>query len=226
MELLCVPGAGGSPRAFRPWAGALAPDITVRPLNPRGRDTPASSLVGVAARLVERIPRDGRYALAGHSMGGLIAYEMARLVCAGDTLPRPEFVVVAGARPPHSSPAGEFARLVAVADDDEFLGELAAAGLVEPAARHSPMRALFVPTLRADLRLVAEYRPEPGDPLPVDLLAWHGADDPSASPAAVGDWARYTAAGFHPAAFPGGHHFPFERPAEVAARLRAHVSVP
>lgn len=225
MELLCVPGAGGSARAFRPWVEALAPDVTVRPLNLRGRDTPVSTLVETAARLAERIPRDGRYALAGHSMGGLIAYEMARLVCATDALPRPEFVVVAGAKPPHLSSAGAFARLVAIADDDEFLDALAAAGFVEPGARHSPMRGLFVPTLRADLRLVAEYRPEPGEPLPVDLLAWHGVDDLSAPAAAVGGWARYTAARFRTAAFPGGHHFPFQRPAEVAARLRAHVSV-
>ena len=229
MELLCVPGAGGSARAYRPWAAALAPEITVRALDLPGRgkaarETPAPTLATAAAKLVERIPREGRYALAGHSMGGLIAYEMARRICATDTLPRPEFVVIAGARPPHLISAAEFTRLVTTGDDD-FLTGLVALGFLDPVARQSPMRGLFVPTLRADLALVAAYEPGPAEPLPGDLFAWYGRADPTAPGTAVEEWARYTGARFEAAAFPGGHDFPFERPPAVAERLRAHLSV-
>ncbi|GAB3145943.1 thioesterase II family protein [Amycolatopsis sp. NPDC004378] len=229
MELLCVPGAGGSARAYRPWAAALAPELTVRALDLPGRgkaarETPASTLVGAAAKLVERIPDDGRYALAGHSMGGLVVYEMARRICASDALPRPEFVVIAGARPPHLISAAEFNRLTTTGDDD-FVNGLVALGFLDPVARQSPMRALFVPTLRADLGLVAGYEPGPVEALPVDLFAWYGRADLTAPGSAVAEWARYTGARFEAAAFPGGHDFPFDRPPAVAERLRAHLSV-
>jgi surfactin synthase thioesterase subunit len=226
MELLCVPGAGGSARAYRPWAAVLAPEFTVRALDLPGRgqaarETPGTTLVETAAKLVDRIPREGPYALAGHSMGGLLAYEMARRICATDSLPRPEFVVVAGARPPHMISAAEFNRLVTTGDDDLLTG-LVALGFVDPTALQSPMRALFVPSLRADLALVAAYEPEPGEPLPVDLFAWYGLADLTAPGTAVEEWARYTGARFATAAFPGGHDFPYERPRAVAERLRAH----
>lgn len=226
MELLCVPGAGGSARAFRPWVAALAPELTVRPLNlpGRGRDTPVSSLVEAATRLMARIPADEPYALAGHSMGALIAYELTRQVCAEGTLAPPKFLVVAAARPPHLSSGAAVTGLLD-AEGDEFLDGLVALGFAEPAARNSPMRALFVPTLREDLRLLAGYQRVRAEPLPVDLLAWHGLADPSTSEAVTAEWAGYTSAGFAAAAFDGGHSFPFDRTAEVAERLRAHLNV-
>lgn len=227
MELLCLPGAGGSPRAFRPWAAALAPEFTVRPLNlpGRGRDEPVRTVAEAAGRLAARIPPEGRYALAGHSLGALIAYELTRQICATEALPRPEFLVVAAARPPHLASSEAVAAIVGTEDDEAFLDGLIELGFLAAAARHAPMRGLFVPTLRADLGLLAGYRPGPAEPLPVDLLAWRGLADSSTPEPVVRDWAGHTGAAFRTAAFPGGHGFLFDRPAEVAERLRAHLRV-
>ncbi|SDR22536.1 thioesterase II family protein [Thermostaphylospora chromogena] len=227
LELVCFPPAGGSAAAFRRWQAALGPDITVRAIDRRGDGAArihGTSLTGIAASLAPLVARRTPYALVGHSLGGLLAYETALRICGRPELPRPRFVLVAGARPPHRSSAAVFAPLLELADDD-LLDALAELGAVNPVLRTTPLKGLFLPALRADLALIAGYHPDPGaPPLPVDLLAWHAEDDALATPALGREWRRYTAARFEHTAFPGGHFFLQERFADVAAALRTRCA--
>lgn len=227
--IYCLPPAGGSAATFRPWLRApdgLAGALELEALNVRliqgqlvqsrlsqgATGERAVTLPGLAAAIAEQLPADRPFVLAGHSLGGLLAYEAAvELQRRGGQLPA--FVLVMGSRPPHHSSADLFAPLVDL-PDEPFLDALEAVGAVNSALRTSPMRPLFLPALRADLRIITTYRPDTAArrraPLPVPVVAWSGTHDPLAPPSLLSGWGDYTAFPREVETFEGGHFFPFE----------------
>lgn len=217
LPLLCLPHAGGSRMAFTRWSRAMRPEgFTVVPIRPDG----AGSLTEAARSLLGRIPPDGPFALLGHSMGGLVAYEMARLACAWGR--PPEFVVLSGCRPPHL-PSGLFTARMAGLPAGELLDRLAGLGAVPAGIGRSPMAEGFAERLRRDLALVATGLPH-RTRLPVDLLLWHGRTDAVAPAAAVGAWAGYTDRTTTVTPFPGGHFFLYEQPDLCGAALTERLA--
>lgn len=211
-ELVCLPPAGGSAASFRRWTRHAPADVLVRPLV---RDADARrtgrSLVeeaGALARGLAATAGGSGYLLVGHSLGGLLAYETVRALVER-SWPLPAAVVVLGTRPPHLSSADYFAPVVAL-DDDGMLGALSLMGVVNPQLRDSPLRSLFLPGLRSDLRLIAGYRPRDLPALPVDLHAWHATEDALAPPDVGSGWARYTTRGFVGHTVAGDHFFPVD----------------
>jgi medium-chain acyl-[acyl-carrier-protein] hydrolase len=220
FRLVCLPPAGGSAATFKPWVTGLGREFAVEALDVRGRGL---SLVDLAAELAHSIASPGRYAVVGHSLGGLLAFEIGKQIAALG-LPAPEFVVVAGSRPPHRSSSRVFAPLLSL-DDDGLIEALASMGAVNPLLRRSPLRGLFMPALRADLELIVGYAGSAAS-LPLRLVAWHGVDDPLASPALGLEWSRYADAGFTHAAVDGGHFFLYERVSVVRGLFRELVGLP
>src|ERR1700728_4927002 len=72
MPILLVPGLGGSPRIYAPVIPALWRFGPVTVANHIRDD----SMGAIARRILAEAPP--RFALAGHSMGGYIAFEMMR----------------------------------------------------------------------------------------------------------------------------------------------------
>ena len=158
----------------------------------------------------------------GHSMGAMIGYELAaRLV--GEASPHaPRTLIVSGRTAPGSSSTlGDLLGL----DDAGFADALAARYDGIPAAllADRELMAVFLPTLRADFRMVAEYRPDPAacPRLPCPILALGGADDIHAAPERLTAWQDFTTAGFMREIFPGGHFYLAADPARVVARVLA-----
>ncbi|WP_436494549.1 thioesterase II family protein [Actinokineospora sp. HUAS TT18] len=230
LRLVCFAPAGGSSALFKSWVSGLPPEFAVEPVDLPGRATRRgephpTSLVDLATSLAPVVARPGRYAVFGHSLGGLLAFEVGKRIVA-EGLPRPEFVVLAGSRPPHQSSARLFAPLLDM-DDDALIDALAEMGAVNPILRTSPLRGLFMPALRADLGLIVGYHPD-STPMDLDLVVWHATDDPLATPALGLEWARYTTRSFTHSAVRGDHYFPFDGlPTELlrAARRRVREAV-
>jgi hypothetical protein len=87
--------------------------------------------------------------------------------------------------------------------------------------------ALMLPTLRADLTVVATwpYRRRPRPPVPIH--AFTGADAPSASPALMASWRHETDDRFEQTVLPGGHFFvTTELPALASAIVDGLVPAP
>ena len=105
LRLLCFPYAGGGASSFRGWADQLPAHVEVCALQLPGRETrlkeqPLARLPDLIAALVAetRAYRQCAYAFFGHSLGGLIAFELTRaLRRRGERLPLQLFVSACGA---------------------------------------------------------------------------------------------------------------------------------
>ncbi|MFJ9538362.1 thioesterase II family protein [Streptomyces sp. NPDC101225] len=196
LRLICFPYAGGTPSVYRGWGDRLGTGVQVVPvlLPGRGlrlRESPYTAmrpLAGdIADALVEReLARD--YALFGHSMGALLAYEVA---CAlrerGHAEPRHLFV--SGSRAPHLY-GDRDDRSLSDADLRQLVRALG--GLGDDQVIGSSYLERRLPVLRADLTACEEYRWTPRAPLGSPMTAFSATRDPIASRPSVEAWRTYT----------------------------------
>lgn len=222
--LFCFPYAGGNAATYRDWTSARM----------RGIHAAAAHLPGRADRILEAPIRDTgplvralleavrpftnrRYAFFGHSMGALIAFELARAL-RGKGLRGPERLLVSARRAPHLRN-----RTPAIHDlpQLEFLRELRnLEGTPESFFGDPELLDLMLPVLRADFELCHCYRFEPGEPLDCPITAYGGTEDSAVSQQDLEAWRRHTQAEFRLHMLPGGHFFPDT----VGARFAGYVA--
>jgi medium-chain acyl-[acyl-carrier-protein] hydrolase len=228
LRLFCFAHAGGGPSFFRPWRQALAPAVDVRPVLLPGRESRVRELPyrrmeqlldPLCAALVPYLDRP--YALFGHSLGSVIAYEVARRLAAGDVLP-PSALLVSGRRAP-GVPARR--RAFSALPEPEFLAAIAALNGTPPEVLSQPqLLQLLLPALRADFELNETYRPVPGPPLGCPLIAYMGLDDPEVNAAELLAWHTETSAEFTLRTFPGDHFYLRAGRPDVVSAARQDLS--
>ncbi|MEV6276614.1 thioesterase domain-containing protein [Nocardia sp. NPDC051832] len=210
VRLVCFAHAGGAPSVFRDWPDHLGPEVQIVPVLLPGRGLrlwePASTEIRALARevataLIGRGFLEDRYALFGHSMGALLAYEVACVLRELDA-PAPAHLFVSGSRAPHLYGTSLGAEL---SDDDLLTWVRRLGGLLGSGARAQFDRRL--PTLRADLRACETYRPQPCSPLDCPLTVFTAAGDLLAGLEQTGQWRRYTTGSTRRSHFPGGHFY-------------------
>lgn len=222
--LLCFPHAGAGASSFRPWEGALR-EAHVCPVQLPGREDrfpeepfrTVGPLVDAALDALAPALR-GPFAVYGHSVGALVAYEFTRaLRRAGG--PRPVHLFVSGRVAPqlrnpgsalHELPEPEFLRFV------HSMG-----GIPAHALRSRAFAELIVPLLRADISVNETYAHREEEPLDLPLTALAGHEDPRVPTDWVRPWAAHTKREFAFHVLPGGHFFPYEGGGAVPALIDA-----
>ncbi len=213
VRLYCFPYAGAGHTVFHGWRGALPDHIELAPVRLPGRgariaephgtsiEALADALAHAIALAIDEAPH---FALFGHSMGALLAFETARRL---QTLHRqtPQTLIVSGrgapslpsTRPPFSTlPDGEFADVIA------------AMGGMPAEIRETPEAlAFFLPVLRADIALCEAWRYRPAASLSCPIAVLGGADDLHAPPASLAAWRNETHRDCTHHLFAGGHFF-------------------
>jgi medium-chain acyl-[acyl-carrier-protein] hydrolase len=211
LRLFCLPYAGAGASVFRPWLNAFGDHIDVCAVQFPGRETrlsekPATDmpvLVDALARGLE--PHlDRPFALFGHSMGGLVGFELARHLRRRGG-PTPLHLFASGCRAPHLPPKEPLKYL---GSDPELREELRRLGGT-PAAVLDDAEFIdwYLPTLRADFTLCDTYEYAGEDPLDLPITALHGEKDPDISQEDARQWVEHTRRAFSIESFPGGHLF-------------------
>lgn len=211
LRLFCFPYAGGGTAIYRAWPSQLPANVETWLIQLPGRETryreaPHTVMPTLVRDLTEAILPclDRPFAFFGHSMGALIAFELARYLSGKHGI-GPERLFVSGRGGPQFS--GNCPRMHQMPDAD-LCDELRRMnGTPTEILDNDEMMRLFLPVLRADFTLVETYTCVPGPLLNCPIWAFGGdADDVWPSDRLDG-WRAFTRTGFHKQLFPGNHFF-------------------
>jgi len=159
------------------------------------------------------------FAFFGHSLGGRIAFELARRLEA-EAKPSPRHVVLAASMEP--SAMSEVDRACHLLPDAEFEAYAATFGTAFEDLRRFPRQFKAVmDLLRADLEVfaTAAFPTDPQLRAPLTILG--AREDEAVTPRCLEPWSARTAGRFAIEWSDGGHFFPVQRAESVVARLSA-----
>lgn len=210
-KLFIFPHAGGSAQYYVPFAKTFTTDIkrvAVQYPGQRGKQDFASftSLPALADEVCKMVSPDREggvhgppIAFFGHSMGGLLAFEVARRF---EEAGRPITALFVSAVAAPGRVGYED-----IPDDDEgLLAAVSSMTGANPEFMENPeFAAAILPTLRG-LKAIANYTCPPEVRLSAPIHAFFGDDDEIATAEKVKPWSERTTAEFTARELPG-HHF-------------------
>jgi acyl transferase domain-containing protein/surfactin synthase thioesterase subunit len=211
LRLFCFPYAGAGASVFRPWSEMLPAEIEVCPIQLPGREArfgepPLTRLAILIQTLVPLIRADLEtpFALFGHSLGGLICFELAREL-RKQNLPSPVQLLVSGCRAPQIP---DLDLPIHRLEDAQFIEALRRLkGTPEEVLQNPELMRLFLPALRADFALLETYFYTTQPPLACPIAAFGGAEDAKVNQAQLAAWRDQTGGDFTLTLFPGDHFF-------------------
>lgn len=224
----CLPFAGGGASFYRPWVQSV-PGLAIVPVQPPGREDrlfePSfermSELVRGAADAL--LPFVGKpYILFGHSMGGMMAYELVQELRRRGAA-EPVHLFVSGAPAPHR--AAEIPPIYHL-PEPELVAEIQRRyrGLPAEVLQSRELLDLLLPRLRADLAVTGTYVWRSSPPLSCPITAFGGDSDETVSPDMIDAWREHTAAAFRSRIFSGGHFFLSEHSPAILTALQQAVA--
>lgn len=228
MRLICFPHGGGSAQSFRSWPALLPPCVELLAYQPPGRgprrrEPPIEDMRALAQTLADELGPllDRPYALFGHSVGALIAFECAQALRAAGR-PAPTRLILSGYAAPDlaegTPPLHELA-------DDALWEKVAALGLSpDLASAGEELRALALPAVRADFGLAERHRVSRAAPrVETALTLLAGAEDPIAPAGSMAGWADFFDGAASTEILPGGHFFTETARADLLAVIAAQL---
>jgi surfactin synthase thioesterase subunit len=219
--LLCLPQAGAGAGRFRGWQARLSPLVTVLGVQLPGReerwtDPPPHDLDEVVAAVVDElfrlVDRGRPIVIFGDSFGGLIGYELARVL-------RPQALIVCVCRAPKywASTGGitatDVLELVSAVEIDPQL----------PPSLADEIRHLAAESLNRDVVLSATYRHRSGARLTCPVHAWGAVQDGTVTGRQLDEWEETTIAPCHRYDFDGGHRVSVDDFDTVLARVTSVI---
>ena len=227
VRLFCIPYSGASAAVYARWSSLAPAAVAIHPVELPGRGTRADEPFAtdphrLADRLAEELADRHRlgdpaapYALFGHSLGALVAYELAHALIRRGACP-PRLLVASGTGAPAMRDDRAWQR---PRSDSELIADLRAMGGTPEEVIASPeLMEMVLPVLRADFLMCGAYAFRPRTPLPCPIRVLGGEQDDVPRDALEG-WRRETAAGFGLSLFPGGHFFIQTHPGAVLDRV-------
>jgi pyochelin biosynthetic protein PchC len=230
LRLVCFPHAGGSASFFVPMSAALRPKVEVLAVQYPGRqdrlaEPPITDIDELAdcvfAALRDRL--DGPLAFFGHSMGALIAYEVAqRMEERGDVMPA--ILVASGRRAPACTRPEHMQVNLRARSRDEYLTEMVdllreLRGTSDLVLGDDDVLDSLIPALHADALANESYVFSPRPPLSCPITVFVGDRDRHVRLDEAQAWSEHTTGGFELHVFPGAHFYLNEIPAVTFGRL-------
>lgn len=212
--LVCIGYSGGGTAPFRPWAQQL-PDNTELVLvcypGREGRFTEpyVTEWEPLCEEVVEAVVTDVAnrpYQLFGHSMGAVMAFEVAaRAERRGRG---PMTLTVSASEAPTDWPLTDGTPPHAGQTDDELLHWLSTVGQLPRELLSEPeLVKMAISLLRADLTVSGSYKYRPGTVVRAPMQVIYGAEDGKAPAGNAERWTKLAAGPVRVEELPGGHFY-------------------
>jgi pyochelin biosynthetic protein PchC len=227
VRLVCFPHAGGSASYYFPMSASMPPGIDVMAVQYPGRqDRRHEPLVDNISDLAEEVCKaldgtlDGPFAFFGHSMGAILAFEVAQRIQQRKGL-SPVCFFASGRRAPSRQRSGS----VHLLDDAGLLAELRNVGGTDRRLlQGDELMATILPAIRNDYRAIESYAWTPAPPLKCPATVLVGGSDPQTTLDEAAAWREHFTGSFDLQAFPGGHFYLEAASAKVIELISAALS--
>jgi medium-chain acyl-[acyl-carrier-protein] hydrolase len=210
FRIFCFPYAGGTAAAYGAWQDEFPDWIEICAIEPPGRrhrmrEEPFRRLPDLAEAVIAVLADEMNrpFAFFGHSLGALVAFEVARRL-SRDNGPSPAILFLSSAAAPQLR---RDKRPVWNLPAPELIADLAAyGGLPSDLLGDPALFEVFLPILRADLEVFGTYSCEDRTRLDVPVCLYGGEQDETVTPARLCAW-RELADVVSVRLFPGGHFY-------------------
>lgn len=212
MILFCLPYAGGSESIYSNWKKYLHSSIHLIPIELRGRGKRFDeNSYGSLKEAVDDIFENHRdkiesndYAIYGHSMGSLLAYEFYYRV-SNQNLRKPNHIFFSGYGAPSVNRERE--KIYTLPDTDFIKKVFDLGGTPEELLGNQELMQLFLPIIRSDFKIIEDYiYTHRKDKIECDVSILNGKQD-SISLEGIIAWKNHICKGFKVYNFEGNHFF-------------------
>ena len=212
VSLVCLPFAGAGPSFFNEWKENDDRFEFVTPLLPgrekRLMDPPFTNVHDAAAAVVEELTseldKQQPIIVFGHSLGAVMAYEVALGLAKTEKF-NVAGLVVSGSPDPWTQ---RKVRASDIADNDIFIEQVVAfSGSNHEALNNPMMRELLLPALRADVQMHENYVPKSSDTTDVSILTVRGNEDDLVNAAQTQQWDAASSKTVEHKELAGGHMY-------------------
>jgi surfactin synthase thioesterase subunit len=228
--LICLPFAGAGPSFFKDWTpltsslAIVAPQLPGREkrfLEEPFRDV-SQAITGILEEVLQLIGKRSCVNIFGHSLGAVLAYELAHRLSGIEGI-QVEHLVVSGSPGPWTPRQRRATGL----DDESFIGRVREfAGYDHPALNDPDMREMLLPLLRADVEMHENYYPPEGQMLAVPITSVRGTEDELVSREEAAQWQTATTKPLQQIEIPGGHMYLTKSPDKLLRLIESLVSMP
>lgn len=211
LRLFCFPYAGGSSYSFRSWSNYFPPTIEIIALEIPGRgikikDKPYQNIEPLVNEIaLEIVPYlDKPFAFFGHSMGGLVSFELARLIRRQYNL-EPVHLFISGRCAPQINNSKTIINNLPETDFIQELRQLN--GTPEAVLNNSELMKILIPILRADFAVLENYVYSPESPFNCPISVFGGLQDREVLLEELEAWRKQTLGSFSLKMLTGDHFF-------------------
>ncbi|MGW3186097.1 thioesterase II family protein [Kitasatospora sp. NPDC001119] len=230
IVLFCLPNAGGGGTGYLRWQRMMPENVWIQPVQLPGRENRITEPPGFdPAELAQALHQyaDRPFALYGHSMGGVLGFEVSRqLESFGGA--GPNRLYVGASHPPQVDCS--WLRSWIGSSDESLLKQVAELGGVPAAVlEHPRSRDRVVRVLRADLDWLSRYQLVRGSSaqsarLTVPVTAFAADRDRMAGPDVMRHWGDLTSAEFRLNLLRSGHLFHLTDPRLLVSLIATDLS--
>lgn len=211
MILFCLPYAGGSKNVYFPWKKCLDSSIRLVPIELKGRGSRFNEdfyeSLDEAVNDIFDIIKDNLmyedYAIFGHSMGSLLAYELYYKITK-ENYKAPKHIFFSGHQAPEIISNSKIHSL----PDEVFISEIMKmGGTPKEVLENKPLLDLFLPVLRNDFKIIENYQYiEKSKKIQCGISVLNGNDDIIPANGLL-SWKNHSINDFELINFNGGHFF-------------------
>jgi surfactin synthase thioesterase subunit len=228
-KLFCLPYAGGSATIYEKWKRYLHPSIELIGVDYSGRGRRFSEpLFDDFKKIVDDIffilkdeITNSPYSIFGHSMGALVAYELAYKIQKED-LPMPIHIFLSGKGAPQFSHRD---KMIHNLDNHKFKEELLKLdGTPKEVLENDALMEIFLPILKSDFKAIEEYTYfEKAAPIDCNFTILYGKDEKMPINK-ISEWQVHTKNKCNFFSFSGGHFFLHDHSEDIVSLINNTIA--